>query len=233
MGRLFDLDNPFFRLMGKLFDVVFLNILALIASIPIITIGPSLTAVYYVALKTVRDEEGYVFKSFVKSFKQNFKQGVLLELILAVAAAILYVDTMVTYNWMKEAQDIKIRLLFYALIGFILIVAVASVYVFPILAKFDNTLGKTLKLSVMMSIRHLPFSILMVAITIGTGVFIYIYPIAIFFAIGLCAFINSFILRRIFDHYITLDSQGKVISTTTNSEVEENVESEDANHEEE
>ncbi len=212
MNRLFDVDNGFFRFMGKVFDMIVLNLITLVMCIPIITIGPSLTALYYVALKIVRDEEGYVVKGFFKSFKQNFKQGVLLEIICVVCALLLYVDLRVTYNWMTQDSNYFIRLLFFALVGLALLAIVAVGYVFPILAKFENSTKKVLINSVMMSVRHLPYSILMVVITVGAGVLVYIYPIAIFFVIGAAAFLHSIILRKIWDNYIKVDSQGKIIT---------------------
>lgn len=74
MGSLFNLDNPIWRFMGKLVDVFILTLLWAVCCIPIITIGPASTAVYYVTLKLVRDEESYTVRSFFKSFKENFKQ---------------------------------------------------------------------------------------------------------------------------------------------------------------
>ncbi|MFQ9510793.1 MAG: DUF624 domain-containing protein, partial [Lachnospiraceae bacterium] len=59
MGGLFNLDNPVWRFIGKLVDVALLNLLWIICCIPIVTIGPATTAMYYVTLKLVRDEEGY------------------------------------------------------------------------------------------------------------------------------------------------------------------------------
>ena len=72
MGKLFDLDSPIMNFLGKLADLIILNILAFICCIPIVTAGASMTALYYVCLKMVRNNEGYIMKSFFKSFKQNF-----------------------------------------------------------------------------------------------------------------------------------------------------------------
>lgn len=218
MNALFNLDNGFFRFMGKVCDMILLDILTLILCIPIVTIGPALTALYYVTLKIVRDEEGYVFKSFFKSFLQNFKQGFLLELIVAAAAVILYFDIGVVYNWMAQDGSVLIRLLFYALVGLALLSVVTVVYIFPILAKFDNPVKKVLLNSVMMAVRHLPNSIFMVVVIVAAGISVYIYPIMIFFVIGLAAFINSFVMRRIFDNYIKVDSEGRVITGEASDE---------------
>lgn len=54
---LFNYDNPVWRFIGKLGDLIILNVLWIVCSIPIFTIGASTTAVYYVTLKMVRDEE--------------------------------------------------------------------------------------------------------------------------------------------------------------------------------
>lgn len=211
MNRLFDLDNGFFRFMEKLFDLIVLNILTLLLCVPIVTAGPAITALYYVAMKIVRDEEGYVFKDFFKSFKQNFNQGFVIELILVACVAFLTFDINVTYQWMNNDGGLLVRLLFFALVGLALVVVVTAVYVFPVLAKFDNTVKKVIINSAMMATRHLSFTILMIVIYVAMGVAIYIYPITLFFIVGFAAGLNSIILRKIFDNYIQLDSQGKVV----------------------
>ena len=86
---LFNYDNPVWRFIGKLGDLIILNILWMITSIPIVTIGASITALYYVTLKLVRDEDGYTIKSFFKSFKENFKQSTIIWLIMLVIGLLL------------------------------------------------------------------------------------------------------------------------------------------------
>ena len=46
---------------------------------------------------------------------------------------------------------------------------------------------------------------------------IYIYPISMFFVIGIAAFINSIILRKIFDPYVKTDSEGRITEYTDES----------------
>ena len=86
---LFNYDNPVWRFIGKLGDLIILNVLWIVCSIPIFTIGASTTAVYYVTLKMVRDEEDSTIKSFFRSFKSNFKQATAIWLILLAAGAVL------------------------------------------------------------------------------------------------------------------------------------------------
>ena len=79
MGRFFNMDNKFFVFMGKIADLCMLNLLCIICCIPIVTAGASLTALYYVTMKMVRNEEAYIFRSFFRSFKQNFKQATVIS----------------------------------------------------------------------------------------------------------------------------------------------------------
>ena len=76
MKNWFQLDNPFWIFMGKLFDMVLLSVLWLVFSLPVVTIGASTTALYYVALKLANNEGGYTVRSFWQAFKQNLIPGI-------------------------------------------------------------------------------------------------------------------------------------------------------------
>ena len=86
------IDNPIMRGMGRLADFIILNLLWVVCSIPIITIGASTTALYTVMLKLVKNEEGYIAKGFLKAFKENFKQATVIWLILLVAGLLIGFD---------------------------------------------------------------------------------------------------------------------------------------------
>ena len=91
-SNLFNYDNPVWRFIGKFWDVLVVNLLWIICSIPIVTIGASTTAMYYVTLRLVRDEDGYTIRSFFKSFKDNFKQATAIWLIFLAVGLILGFD---------------------------------------------------------------------------------------------------------------------------------------------
>ena len=86
---LFNYDNPVWSFIGKLGDLVLLNLLWVICCIPVFTAGAATTAVYYVTLKLVRDDDGSTIKSFFHSFTQNFKQATAIWLMILVAGGLL------------------------------------------------------------------------------------------------------------------------------------------------
>lgn len=85
----FNYDNPVWRFIGKLGDLILLNILWIVCSIPVFTIGASTTAVYYVTLKLVRDEGDSTIRSFFHSFKGNFRQATAIWMVLLAAGIVL------------------------------------------------------------------------------------------------------------------------------------------------
>ena len=113
MGKLFNLDSPFMQFMNRVADLMWLNILFVICCIPVITIGPSLTAMYYITLKMVRNEESYITKGFFKSFRQNFLQATILWIMLLAILAVLFVDWRILIMQSGELPEI-LRLLLIA-----------------------------------------------------------------------------------------------------------------------
>ena len=207
MGRFFNMDNKFFVFMGRLADLCMLNILCIICCIPVVTAGASLTALYYVTLKMVRNEESYIFRSFFKSFKQNFRQATVINLIMLAAAALLYLDTRIT-KAMADPMG-KILAMIFAL--FTMIYVIILLYLYPVLAKFYNSVKNTFKNALLMGIRHLPYTFLMLAVCASPLLILFIpsfqvqmFLILVLILIGpaLAAYCNSHFFVRIFDKYI-------------------------------
>ena len=162
MNRLFNMDNKFFAFMGKVADLCILNLLCLICCIPIVTAGASMTALYYVTMKMVRNEESYLFRSFFKSFKQNFKQATIIHIIMLASAIILYMDLSIVRNMDGTIS----KVLSFVFAAFAFIYGIILLYIYPVLAKFYNTIKNTFSNAFLMSVRHLPYTFLMVVISL-------------------------------------------------------------------
>lgn len=201
MGKLFDLESPLFSFLNKFADLVYLNILTMICCIPIITIGASMTALNYVVLKMVRNEEGYITRAFFKSFKQNFKQATLIWLILLLIAGILAGDAFImNYSTVAFPSWFRIAL---AIVAFIMVFA--TIHVFPVLAKFDNSIKQTFKNSLFMGILSLPKTILMIlcwAVPAVTLIFFFrAFPIVFLLGISGPAFVGALLYNKTFKRF--------------------------------
>lgn len=208
MSRFFDIDGPFMAGLTKVADVFILNLLLIVCSLPLFTFGAAYTAMYYVTLKMVKDEDCYTFKSFFRSFKQNFRQATVIWIILFIIGMILYFDIKIMngqYSQFIEISDTVKKVMMVLIMAAALIYMFTLVYVFPVLSRFDNSIKNTLRNALLMSIRHLPSTIAIILITLVPLIFIFMVPkalILIFVIFGLCAYCNSFFFVKIFKNYM-------------------------------
>lgn len=198
--------------MGKVADLCLLNLVCLACCIPIVTAGAAITALYYVTLKMVRNEESYIFRSFFKSFKQNFRQATIIHLIMVAAAVLLYLDT----NIVKVMGEPMSQIMSVIFAVFTLVYAMILLYLYPILAKFYNSVKNTFTNAILMAIRHLPYTIIMLIIC-ALPLLIFFVPslqmqmtlilLLLLFGMAVIAYLNSFFLVKIFDKYIPENSE--------------------------
>ena len=214
MGRIFDMNNKFFGFMSKVADLCILNIICVVCCIPVITAGASITAMYYVTLKMVRNEEAYIIRSFFKSFKQNFKQATIINLIMLLIGLVLYVDLNVSKAMQGGAGQI-FQIIFMA---FVLIYFILFLYVYPVLARFYNTIKNTIKNALFMAIRHLPYTVVMVLIAVCPLLLLLVksyqiqstlFVLFLLMGFALIAYCNSYFLAKIFDNYMPKEEAGQ------------------------
>ena len=196
MTDLFNVDGPVLQFVNKIVYSVYLNILWFLCCIPVITVGASTTALFYVTLKISKNEEGNITKAFFRSFRENFRQGTLIWLILLALGIILGVDGYVLYHMRFEN-------LFWTLCTAVFCVAaiayaIVLMYIFPLLARFDNTTGAMFKNALFIGVRFLFCTVLMAAVYfIMLLVIVRVFTPAVIFGEGLCALLCSFLLSNI------------------------------------
>ena len=196
--KIFDLDSPLMNVLNKMADLMWLNILTLICCIPVITAGAALTSMQYVALKIVRNEESYITRSFFKSFKTNFRQATLIWLLLMLVAAILGGDYyIITKSGMQFSQVLVVLIMAAGVL-----VICTSLYVFPVLAKFDNTIMGTIRNAFIMSILQLPKTVVMFVMAffplIIYLVSLRLIPIIFLFGFSLPAYASAMLYNKFF-----------------------------------
>ncbi len=160
MGRFLDMDSPVMRVLNRVADLLILNFLMIICCIPVITVGAAHTAMHYVLLKMVRDEEGYLIRGFFKSFAANFKQATALWLIMLLIIGVYIGDGLIfQYSSIQFPKPLMI-----AVVAIAILLLMTAVYVFPLQARFENTVKNTLKNAMILAFANLPKTILMVVL---------------------------------------------------------------------
>ena len=202
MREFFNMDNGFFRALGRLADIMILNVTFLIFCIPIVTIGASLTGMYYVALKMAENEEGYIIRGFWKSFKQNFKQATVIWIAMLIVALVLIMD----FQILGLSTGSLAKPLYIGIIAVSFIYLMVFSYVFPLLARFYNTIRGTFKNAILIAIANLPYTVLIIIVTVVPvavtfyNTYTLWYGILIWLMAGFAgiAYVNSYFYKKIF-----------------------------------
>lgn len=194
-NRFFDMENPIMRALGAICDLLVLNLLAILCSIPVVTAGAALTALSDVTLRIVRREDSGIVRGYFHALRSNLRQGVPLGLIFLAAGAVFYVDYLVAAAF---APPLRV-----AVVAAALIVGAVALYAFPLLSRYENTLWQTLKNAASLSIAFFPRTLGMLVVTAGLWLvclhfFQIALPVLLMFGLSLPAYINALLLDGVF-----------------------------------
>lgn len=206
---IFQINGPLWRFLSALFDMIVLHILWLICCIPVVTIGPATTAAHYVAMKKiVKDEGRNVWSLYFKSFRENFKQGMILGIIFTVIGLFLGLDFYLCLYKLEEGN--MFNLVMFSALGFLAIVyLVMMIYLWAVLARFNNSMKQTVLNAFFIAMSNLRDTSILLASDILIAVvavvsMAFIPQMAVLFTIfGVPLFfvVNSLRLADILDRY--------------------------------
>ncbi|MDR1419076.1 MAG: DUF624 domain-containing protein [Treponema sp.] len=162
--------------MEKLFDIMTLNLIWLLCSLPLVTIGAAATAFYYAMVKVIRGERGHLWSEFWRSFKLNFVKATLVWICFAALVFLLLVNRNITAD--IGGYFGAFLLCFYTALAAVFFAIL--MYVFPVLSRFHMTIPEVLKLSVYMCFRYLHYTLALLSIAAGAAALLYFMPLFVF-----------------------------------------------------
>lgn len=199
MRDFFNSESPIMSFLGRVADLVWLNLLTLICCIPVVTAGAALTALHYVSIKLAREEEGYLTKSYFKSLKENFFQATALRLLMLLIFAVAWTD--LYFISMMDSQVASVMRIGVCAVFFFYLCG--GIYWFPLLARFDNSLKNIIKNACLLGILNFPKSLCILVIygVFAAGytlLFYRILPIIFLVGISLPVYTASCLFSGIF-----------------------------------
>ena len=147
------------RALSDLSTLVFLNILTLLFSIPIVTAGAALAAMHYVIIEMIEERGGGLPGEYWKRFKENLKNATPVWLILLAAVLFLYAD----YRLIGGGQLGLPRVMLIPIYAGLFVVAAIYVYVIPLTARFVYSTGAAFKNAAILAVAYFPRTIIMIA----------------------------------------------------------------------
>lgn len=195
--------NPLIDSVNTLCNLLVLNVVFLITCIPIFTTGAALSSLYYVMIKEIKGEYGYLVRTYIREFKRNFKNGTIAFLIFFLIGAVLLFNSFF-WPFRKTALSSVVTGILAALSVIWLVI---SHYTFPLIGRFVNTTINSIKNSLGLAIRNLKWTIALLLIDVCAACFCLFFPlktvIIVLFTFGfvLVTYLQSCIFNKIFTPY--------------------------------
>lgn len=184
MGKLFAPDSKLMQILSRVADILILNALFFVSCLPVITVGAAVTAMYSVCFRWDTEQEDRLFRSYWRGFCGNLKQATAMWLIILAVLCVCCVDLFAAekYGGIFAAMAIVFKIVL------VLTLTVAG-YAFPTLSQYHNTVGRTLKNALLLSLSYLLRTFAITVLNI-LPLLVLILDISLF--IKLCPFLAMF-----------------------------------------
>lgn len=203
MKNFFDSETPLMRFLSTLGDLIVINFLFLICSIPVITIGPALSAANKTMFRLREHTCDNVPKTFFLSFRENFKSAVLVWCSALPCFLLLLLHFFLLFS--SEAGNSKLFLLAVWLLISLGIVGLLS-YLFPLIARYQNSLAQHLKNAAILIVSQFPHTLCLVMLNISPiliflfvpALFFYLMPFWLLVGASGLIWLNTLLLKPVF-----------------------------------
>ena len=179
--KIFHSENPFWNGMGRLFDIVELNLLWLVCSLPLFTVGSASAALYSAMAALLRGKETYPHRDFFRAFRTHFRRNTAAGLLLSAVCAFLWTDVRIA----RQAGTGVFTFLMVFFFIILLFWLFTALYALPLLALYDGGLQHTLILAFTLSVRHFPLTVALACVTALTFWLCHLAPLLIAAAVGI------------------------------------------------
>ena len=182
-----NINSPVFQFLNTFTEFVLLNAVFLITCIPLITIGASITALYTVTLR--------------EAFLENFRKSTLLFLVYFASGCVLLFNLVFWLQMQTPAGN----LLLTGICLLSLLWLVSLLYVFPLQARFENSLSQTLRNALLLALSNrLCTVVILLLFLAATALFCLTSVFRLFllvFGFAFLAYCNSFFFLKVFRKY--------------------------------
>lgn len=191
-------DGPLVQSFETIKNLLFLNLLTILCSVPIVTAGASFAAMHTVILKMSRNEEGYVSKDFFRAFRANLKIGIKATIVLILVLAVVFADfyaISLLDVWFADAAKV-------ILLVFCILLVMTLSFLFPVMAKFEANLRNTIKNAFFYAASHIGASLLITVLNAVPWVICYyvniLIPLLFFFGFSVPAMMGAGLYEKQF-----------------------------------
>lgn len=190
-----------YSLLNAIGRLIFASILWCVCCLPVVTIGPACTALYYSVVKTIRRDRSTISASFFHAFRVNFRQGLWLNLIFLSCGGLIGLIALphLTSWTVRHAPDNTL----YLCAGLSLLVVWIPPVIYPALSRFRFTIGQLFRFSLTVGMRYFFRTVLLTLLLAAFVAFAVLQPLFLILLPSLYAWGSSFLLEPVFKKHST------------------------------
>lgn len=198
-----------------IFNIMVLNVLWTVCSLPVVTIGASTTALNYTCIKLRRDEGDGVIRMFFRSFARNIRQALIIWTVMLCILIILSSGLIQALGNINAGHSLAVPAAVFLVIA-ILLMLLLFTYTFMVLARFENTMFRTVTNAVYFIVSNILQAFRVWGIELFTLVILpyafwvyipYLFPLVIFFGAAFTAWNVSGVFNDLFSKYIEVNDE--------------------------
>ena len=198
--NLFSPDSARMITMTQITDCIFLSLFWLLGCFPVVTIGASFAALYDASFRGLRKGDKHSWQRFWKVFKDNWKAGIVPTVLFLILAFLLGKGMIGLWNAAVYGQ---ISWMLFAAGEFLGVTALGILSVaFPVLSRFENSLGMLLKNTLFLALANLPRTILLGILSAAAVLLCARFVFPLFFLPSLAALIASVLVEPMFKPFL-------------------------------
>lgn len=192
-------DNRFINVLTKMGNALYLNILFILCSLPVFTLGASLCGYYYGMVKVVRRDRSYAAREFFAEFKRSFAKATVFTLLMLIAIVLLWFDREYFAYSGRQFAFVAVAVLDVIVI----ITAFFIVWIFPVVSRFTGSYKELIKFTFVISFKHILITVILL---LGLLACIYLclrFPVSFTLIIpaGWC-YASTIFIEPVFKKYI-------------------------------
>ena len=199
-------------------DVVVISALFLVFCLPFFTIGASASALYYTVYRRYQKKSDEITKDFMRSLKDNLKHGIIIHIIYSLYSAVVGFNiyfALFGFNGLKLPE-------WYTFIAFIpaLPLVFSFPYIYPLVARFSNSIKETIKNSFTLCMISFPkFLLIWLIFLLALGISVVFPPSALLTPVG-AAYLIQMITEKTFESAIIMSNSRAESEITENGDTE-------------
>ena len=191
-------DNAILVAMSKAWDAMVATLLFVLCSLPVLTFGAALTAVFSTMMAISKNECSSVVKKFFSVLRSEFQISTKAWGILFAAGALLTADIWVCWVW-ADSSLTMIGFLKGITVLFGVVYSCSFSYVFSGIARYVVSLSQAFRNSLILAVQNVGYTVLVLILYFILCAAVYLVGILAFPAVILILYCLSKLYLRIFE----------------------------------